>query len=86
MKENPKNAETDFVIDFKVDETIMGGLQMYTESEFMDMSLSSRLDRLNNEIQKMIDWAFSFVARPPSWAILSLFKHLMNYVFFILLY
>lgn len=55
LKENPKNAETDFVIDFKVDETIMGGLQMYTESEFMDMSLSSRLDRLNNEIQKMID-------------------------------
>ena len=29
---------------------------MYTESEFMDMSLSSRLDRLNVEIQKLKDW------------------------------
>jgi hypothetical protein len=29
---------------------------MYTESEFMDMSLSSRLDKLNQEINKMVDW------------------------------
>lgn len=56
LKSNPQNAGKDFVIDFKVDESIMGGLQMYTESEFMDMSVSSRLDRLNQEIQKMVDW------------------------------
>jgi F-type H+-transporting ATPase subunit O len=43
------------VIEFKVDETILGGLQMYTESEFMDMSLASRVDRLSQEIQKMVD-------------------------------
>lgn len=29
---------------------------MYTETEFMDMSLSSRLDKLNNEILKLVDW------------------------------
>jgi hypothetical protein len=31
----------------------MGGLQMYTESEFMDMSLSSRLDRIGAEVNKL---------------------------------
>lgn len=29
---------------------------MYTESEFMDMSLASRLDKLNSEVQKILDW------------------------------
>jgi len=31
----------------------MGGLQMYTESEFMDMSLQSRLDRISSEVSKL---------------------------------
>ena len=56
LKANPQNQGKEFVIEFKVDESILGGLQMYTESEFMDMSLSSRLDKLNQEINKMIDW------------------------------
>lgn len=56
LKSNPQNQGKEFVLEFKVDESILGGLQMYTESEFMDMSLSSRLDRLNQEIQKMVDW------------------------------
>ena len=47
LKANPSNQGKEFVIEFQVDESILGGLQMYTESEFMDMSLSSRLDRLN---------------------------------------
>lgn len=55
LKANPQNQGKEFVIEFKVDETIIGGLQMYTESEFMDMSLSSRVDRLAQEIQKVID-------------------------------
>jgi F-type H+-transporting ATPase subunit O len=55
LKANPQNQGKEFVIEFKVDETILGGLQMYTESEFMDMSLASRVDRLQQEIQKMID-------------------------------
>ena len=55
LKANPQNQGKEFVIEFRTDETILGGLQMYTESEFMDMSLSSRVDRLNQEIQKMVD-------------------------------
>lgn len=55
LQANPQNQGKEFVIEFQVDEAILGGLQMYTESEFMDMSLSSRVDRLNQEIQKMVD-------------------------------
>jgi F0F1-type ATP synthase delta subunit len=43
------------VLEFKVDEHILGGLQMYTESEFMDMSLSSRVEKLQQEIVKMVE-------------------------------
>lgn len=46
LKANPQNQGKEFVLEFKIDGNILGGLQMYTESEFMDMSLSSRLDRL----------------------------------------
>lgn len=46
LKSNPQNQGKEFVIEFKVEPSILGGLQMYTESEFMDMSLQSRVDRL----------------------------------------
>jgi len=36
-----------------VDASILGGLQMYTESEFMDMSVASRLARINEEVSKL---------------------------------
>ena len=39
LKANPQNQGKEFVLEFKIDEAILGGLQMYTESEFMDMSL-----------------------------------------------
>jgi F-type H+-transporting ATPase subunit O len=55
LKANPQNKGKEFVLEFKIEESILGGLQMYTESEFMDMSLSSRLDKLNQEINKMVD-------------------------------
>jgi F-type H+-transporting ATPase subunit delta len=55
LKANPLNAGKEFVIEYSVDAAIQGGLQMYTESEFMDMSLSSRVDKLKQEIQKMVD-------------------------------
>jgi F-type H+-transporting ATPase subunit O len=55
LKANPQNQGKEFVIEFKVEESILGGLQMYTESEFMDMSLASRVDRLAQEIQKAVD-------------------------------
>lgn len=44
-------------MDYEIDESIMGGLQMYTESEFMDMSLASRVLRINQEIEKMVNWS-----------------------------
>ena len=53
LQANPQNSGKQFTIDYEVDETILGGLQMYTESEFMDMSLSSRLDRIENEVSKL---------------------------------
>lgn len=55
LKQNPKNAGKEFVLEFQIDENLIGGLQMYTESEFLDMSLSSRLEKLNQEVQKLID-------------------------------
>ena len=55
LKANPENAGKEFVLEFQVDNSIVGGLQMYTESEFMDMSLASRIDRLNLEVQKLMD-------------------------------
>ena len=53
LQANPQNEGKQFTIDYEVDETILGGLQMYTESEFMDMSLSSRLDRISAEVNKL---------------------------------
>jgi len=50
---NPLNDGKQFIIEYEIDEAILGGLQMYTESEFMDMSLSSRLDRISVEVSKM---------------------------------
>jgi F0F1-type ATP synthase delta subunit len=41
------------VIEYQVEPSIMGGLQMYTESEFMDMSLQSRLDKVASDIKRI---------------------------------
>jgi F-type H+-transporting ATPase subunit delta len=53
LQANPTNAGKEFTIEYKVDENIVGGLQMYTSSEFMDMSLASRVETLKNEVAKM---------------------------------
>jgi F-type H+-transporting ATPase subunit O len=55
LKANPKNEGKQFVIQYKVDALIQGGLQMYTESEFIDMSLVSRRNMINNEIAKLVN-------------------------------
>ena len=55
LKESPHNADKVIEIEYKIDENILGGLQMYTESEFMDLSLSSRLDRLQSDISKITE-------------------------------
>lgn len=53
LQANPSNEGKQFTIEYEIDDTILGGLQMYTESEFMDMSLASRLDRINAEVSKL---------------------------------
>jgi len=55
LKANPLNSGKEFVIEYSVDSAIQGGLQMYTESEFMDMSLASRVEKLRQDITKMVD-------------------------------
>ena len=55
LRANPDNSGKEFTIEYQVDGSILGGLQMYTESEFMDMSLSSRVDRITQEIQKLVN-------------------------------
>jgi len=39
LQQNPMNTGKAFTIEYQVDKAIQGGLQMYTESEFMDMSI-----------------------------------------------
>jgi F-type H+-transporting ATPase subunit delta len=56
LKANPGNEGKEFTLDFTLDPTIKGGLQMYTETEFMDMSLASRLDKLKSEVSKFVEW------------------------------
>jgi F0F1-type ATP synthase delta subunit len=53
FQENPQNAGKAFTIEYQVDALIQGGLQMYTESEFMDMSVASRMSRINEEVAQL---------------------------------
>lgn len=53
FQENPQNAGKAFTIEYQVDKLIQGGLQMYTESEFMDMSVASRMSRINEEVAQL---------------------------------
>lgn len=54
LESNPDNEGKIFIIDYTVNVNIVGGLQMYTENKFMDLSLSSRLDKIKEEVNKMI--------------------------------
>ena len=56
LQQNPQNAGKQFNVDYTIDETIGGGLQMYTETEFKDMSLNSRINHLRNTISKLTEW------------------------------
>lgn len=42
-----------FKITYEVDPTILGGLQIYAGSSFLDCSLRSRLSKLKSEISKI---------------------------------
>lgn len=54
LESNPENEGKTFVIDYTVSPTIEGGLQMYTENKFMDLSLSSRIDKIKEELTKYL--------------------------------
>ena len=54
LKENKENQGKIFIIDYQVQSSILGGLQMYTENRFMDLSLSSRVDKLKDEVNRLI--------------------------------
>ena len=56
LKANPDNSGKEFKLEFTIDPSIKGGLQMYTETEFMDMSLASRLDKMKAEVNKFVEW------------------------------
>eukprot|EP00345_Euplotes_harpa_P006919 CAMPEP_0168329740 /NCGR_PEP_ID=MMETSP0213-20121227/7292_1 /TAXON_ID=151035 /ORGANISM="Euplotes harpa, Strain FSP1.4" /LENGTH=200 /DNA_ID=CAMNT_0008333131 /DNA_START=1 /DNA_END=603 /DNA_ORIENTATION=+ len=53
LKENPNNVGKHFILEFKVDKSIKGGLILFTESEFMDMSLTSRVNRIRQEVNSL---------------------------------
>lgn len=55
LEANPQNQGKQFQLDFTIDPTIKGGLQMYTETEFMDMSLATRLGVLKSEIGRLVE-------------------------------
>lgn len=55
LKANPNNEGKEFKLEFQIDSTIKGGLQMYTETEFMDMSLQSRLEKLKAEVGRFVE-------------------------------
>lgn len=43
-----------FKVTYDVDANILGGLQIYSGSTFLDCSLRSRLDKLRGEILKLV--------------------------------
>ena len=54
LLQNPVNKGKTFIIDYTVNPSILGGLQMYSENKFMDLSLNSRIDKLKDEVNKLI--------------------------------
>jgi len=51
---NPENEGKTFIIDYLIKPEIMGGLQMYTENKFLDLSLQSRIDRIKDSVIKLL--------------------------------
>lgn len=42
-----------FKVTYKVDDLILGGLQVYSGHDFLDCSLRSRITRLKSELNKI---------------------------------
>lgn len=47
------NPNSKFSVSYQVDNSILGGLQMYSGNNFMDCSLQSRISRVKLEIAKI---------------------------------
>lgn len=54
LSQNAENQGRSFVLDFEVNPNILGGLQLYSENKFMDLSLGSRLEKLKDEASKFL--------------------------------
>jgi len=54
LESNPENKGKSFIIEYVVNPSILGGLQMYTENRFMDLSLNSRVEKLKEEVNRYI--------------------------------
>lgn len=51
LKKN--KPDTKFKVTYEVDSAILGGLQIFAGSEFLDCSLRSRIERLRNELTRI---------------------------------
>lgn len=51
---NPDNSGKSFIIEYDVNPQILGGLQLYSENRFMDLSLNSRVDKLKEEVNRFL--------------------------------
>jgi F-type H+-transporting ATPase subunit O len=45
--------QTRFKVSYEVDPAILGGLQVFMGSEFLDCSLRSRIERLKSELSRI---------------------------------
>lgn len=54
LQDNPQNKGKSFVIDYEVNSDILGGIQLYSENKFMDLSLKSRIEKLKEEVNRLV--------------------------------
>ena len=48
-----QKPDSKFKVTYEVDASILGGLQIFAGSEFLDCSLRSRLEKLKTEVSKI---------------------------------
>lgn len=48
-----QKPDTKFKVTYEVDSSILGGLQIFAGSEFLDCSLRSRIEKLKTEVSKI---------------------------------
>jgi len=51
LKKSQKGVN--FTLKYKIDSTILGGLQMYSGNKFMDASLASRVGKIKSELSRL---------------------------------